>query len=52
MAQKKSATRGTMAFVLVVVLGFIIGMVFKQVKFGLLIGLVLGFLGSSIIKSR
>lgn len=53
MAEKKpSSNRGYIAFVFVVLLGYIIGFFLKQVKVGLVIGLVLGVLGAGLLKRR
>ncbi len=53
MAEKKpSSNRGYIAFALVVLLGYIIGFFLKQVKVGLVIGLILGVLGSGLLKRR
>ena len=46
--EKRKAT----AFIFVIVLGLVIGILIKRVHIGLLIGLVLGVLGSSLLKRR
>ena len=53
MAEKKpDTTRGTISFVFVIILGLIIGIFLKRVQLGLIIGLALGLLGSSMLKRR
>lgn len=53
MAEKKpNSNRGYIAFVFVVLLGYAIGLFIKKVPLGLLIGLVLGLLGSGLLKRR
>jgi len=53
MAEKKpNSNRGYIAFVFVVLLGYILGFFLKQVKLGLVIGLVLGVLGAGLLKRR
>lgn len=50
--QKPDRTRGNIAFIFVIVLGLIIGFFIKRVAVGLIIGLALGLLGSSLVKRR
>ena len=53
MAEKKpNSNRGYIAFVFVILLGYIIGLFLKKVTLGLLIGLVLGMLGSGLLNRR
>jgi uncharacterized membrane protein (UPF0136 family) len=53
MAEKKpDSNRGYIAFVFVVLLGYIIGFFLKKVTLGLVIGLVLGILGAGLLKRR
>jgi uncharacterized membrane protein (UPF0136 family) len=53
MAEKKpDSNRGYIAFVFVVLLGYIIGFFLKKVTLGLVIGLVLGILGSGLLRKR
>jgi uncharacterized membrane protein (UPF0136 family) len=53
MAEKKpNSNRGYIAFAFVILLGYIIGFFLKQVKLGLVIGLVLGVLGAGLLKRR
>jgi uncharacterized membrane protein (UPF0136 family) len=44
--------RGTIAFAFVIILGLIIGIFIKRVQVGLIIGLVLGLLGSGMLRRR
>ncbi len=43
--KKPDETRGTIAFIFVIVLGLVIGIFIKRVQVGLIIGLALGLLG-------
>jgi len=53
MAERKpDTTRGTISFVFVIILGLIIGIFLKRVQLGLIIGLVLGLLGSNLLRRR
>ncbi|NTS42866.1 hypothetical protein HRG84_18405 [Flavisolibacter sp. BT320] len=53
MAEKKpDNNRGYIAFAFVVILGYILGIFLKKVTLGLIIGLVLGLLGSGILRRR
>ena len=53
MANKKpDSNRGYIAFVFVILLGYIIGIFLKKVTLGLIIGLMLGLLGSGILRRR
>jgi hypothetical protein len=50
--RKPDQTRGFISFGFVIVLGLIIGIFLRRVQLGLIIGLALGLLGSSLIKRR
>ena len=53
MPQKKpDSNRGYIAFVFVVILGYIIGFFLKKVTLGLIIGLVLGILGAGLLRRK
>jgi hypothetical protein len=53
MAEKKpDEKRGMVAFAFVIILGLIIGIFIRRVQLGLIIGLVLGLLGSNLLKRR
>lgn len=53
MAEKKPDTnRGYIAFAFVIVLGYIIGIFLKKVTLGLIIGMMLGLLGSGFLRRR
>lgn len=51
-ARKPDTTRGTISFMFLMVLGLVIGIFLKRAQLGLLIGLVLGLLGSSLLRGR
>lgn len=51
-AKKPNSNRGFIAFAFVIVLGYIIGIFLKKVTLGLVIGLVLGILGSGLLRRR
>ena len=50
--RKPDTTRGFISFGFVIVLALIIGIFLRNVRIGLIIGLVLGLLGGSLIKRR
>ena len=53
MAEKKpDQTRGFISFVFVIILALIIGIFLRNVRIGLIIGLVLGLLGTSLLRKR
>lgn len=53
MAERKpNSNRGYIAFVFVVLLGYLIGFLLKKVTMGLIIGLALGLLGSGLLRRR
>jgi hypothetical protein len=48
--KKPNGTRGVMAFILIILLGYALGMLIKNVRAGLLIGLALGLLSSGFLR--
>lgn len=50
--RKPDQKRGFISFGFVIILALIIGIFLRNVKVGLLIGLVLGLLGSSLLRRR
>ena len=53
MAERKPDTkRGYISFGFVIIVGLIIGIFLKRVQLGLIIGLVLGLLGSGFLRRR
>ena len=53
MAERKpDQKRGFVSFTFLIILGLIIGIFIKRVQLGLLIGLALGLLGSTLIRRR
>jgi hypothetical protein len=50
--RKPDQTRGFISFGFVIVLALIIGVFLRNVRLGLIIGLVLGLLGSSLLRRR
>ena len=53
MAEKKpDKSRGFISFGVVIILALIIGIFIRNVRIGLIIGLVLGLLGSSLLRRR
>jgi len=50
--RKPDQTRGFISFGLVIVLALVIGIFIRNVRLGLIIGLVLGLLGSSLVRRR
>ena len=53
MAEKKpDSNRGYIAFAFVILIGYVIGIFLKKVTLGLIIGLMLGLLGSGFLRRR
>jgi hypothetical protein len=44
--------RGVITFIFIILLGYLLGMLIKNVKIGLLLGLALGLLASGILRRR
>lgn len=49
---KPNRQRGYISFAFVMILGLILGVFIKNVRIGLIIGLVLGLLGSGLLRRR
>jgi hypothetical protein len=53
MAEKKpDQTRGFISFGFVIIVALIIGIFLRNVRIGLIIGLVLGLLGAGVLRRR
>ena len=53
MAEKKpDETRGTVSLLLLILIGYIIGLFLKRVQIGLIIGLAIGLLSSGFLRRR
>ena len=52
MAGKPDQRIGIIAFVFIVLLGYLLGFLIKRVQLGLILGLVLGLLASGIVRKR
>ena len=50
--RRPDKARGFISFGVVIVLALVIGIFLKNVRLGLIIGLVLGLLGSSLLRRR
>ena len=50
--RKPDKARGFISFGVVIVIALIIGIFLRNVRLGLIIGLVLGLLGSSLLRRR
>jgi hypothetical protein len=50
--RKPDKKRATVGFFFAIVLGLVLGIFIKRVQLGLLIGLVLGLLGSNLLRKR
>lgn len=44
--------RGNIAFIFVILLGYLIGFAIKRVQLGLILGLALGLLASGLLRRR
>jgi FtsH-binding integral membrane protein len=53
MAERRpDQARGFLSFGVVIIIALVIGIFLKNVRLGLIIGLVLGLLGSSLLRRR
>lgn len=52
MERKPDEKRGNIAFVLLIIIGLVIGFLIKRVHYGLLIGLALGLLASGMLRRK
>jgi hypothetical protein len=52
MTKKPDQTRGNIAFVFIVLLGYLLGFLIKKVHIGLILGLAFGLLASGIMRRR
>jgi FtsH-binding integral membrane protein len=50
--RKPDQARGFLSFGVVVIIALVIGIFLRNVRLGLIIGLVLGLLGSSLLRRR
>ena len=50
--RKPDQKRGTVGFAFAIILGLLIGIFIKRVQIGLIIGIVLGLLGSNLLRRR
>jgi hypothetical protein len=50
--RKPDGMRGNIAFVFIIILGYILGLLIKRVHIGLIIGLVFGILASGILRRK
>lgn len=50
--KKPDNRRGNIAFIFVILLGYLIGFAIKRVQLGLVLGLVLGLLASGLWRRR
>ena len=50
--RKPNQQRGMISFAFLMIVGLIIGIFLKRVQLGLIIGLALGLLGSSLLRRR
>lgn len=51
-AKQPDNTRGTIAFVFIILLGYVLGALIKHVNIGLILGLGIGLLASGILRKR
>lgn len=49
---KADNKRGNIAFIFVILLGYLIGFAIKRVQLGLVLGLALGLLASGLLRNR
>lgn len=51
-AKQPDSTRGTIAFIFIILVGFALGALIKHVNIGLIIGLAIGLFASGILRKR
>ncbi|MEI6946591.1 hypothetical protein V9K67_05265 [Paraflavisolibacter sp. H34] len=49
---KPDGKRGRVAFIFVILLGYVLGIFIKKVQLGLVLGLVIGLLASGLLRRR
>lgn len=52
MAGKPDQRRGTIAFVFIVLLGYLLGFLIKRVQLGLILGLAIGLIATVLVRRR
>jgi hypothetical protein len=52
MAPKPDAKRGRIAFIFIVLLGYILGFFLKRVQLGLILGLAIGLLATGLVAGK
>ena len=52
MTRKPDQKRGNIAFIFIVLLGYLLGFLIKRVQLGLILGLAIGLLASGIVRKR
>jgi hypothetical protein len=50
--RQPDSTRGTIAFIFIIVVGFGLGALIKHVNIGLIIGLAIGLFSSGLLRKR
>ena len=50
--KQPDSTRGTIAFIFIILVGFVLGALIKHVNIGLIIGLAIGLFASGILRKR
>lgn len=52
MSEKPNQTRGTVTFLFIVLLGYLLGFLIKKVQFGLILGLAFGLMATVFMRRR
>lgn len=52
MAEKRDHKRGNIAFILIVLAGYLLGFAMKRVQLGLIIGLAMGLMATVLTRKR
>lgn len=51
-ASPPDKTRGNIAFVFIIIVGYVLGLLIKRVSIGLILGLAIGLLASGVLRKR
>ena len=52
MAREPSQSRGTIAFIFIVLLGYLLGFLIKRVQLGLILGLAIGLMATVLMRRK
>ena len=52
MARQPNQSRGTIAFIFIVFLGYLLGFLIKRVQLGLILGLAIGLMATVLVRRK